>query len=206
MDILRAVMIFIPAYLAGAIPFGLLFTKLFSGVDVRSVGSGNIGATNVLRAAGSKAAAITLLADCLKGLLPALAVRLWLQDDVLAAVAGGAAVLGHTFPVYLRFKGGKGVATGFGVILAVTPLFGLVCLLIWLGAARAWRYSSLAALVSFFSYPVLVFGSSPESRPLGVLSLFLAGMIYVRHRENIKRLLAGTEPKIGRKGQDGPAA
>lgn len=199
MEIFRSVIIIVLAYLCGAIPFGLLFTKLFTGKDVRSVGSGNIGATNVLRAAGKKAAVLTLLADCLKGLVPVLVVRLLLPDEALEVLTGIAAVLGHNFPVFLGFKGGKGVATSYGVALAVTPLLGLVCLLIWLGATLVWRYSSLSALISFLAYPFLVFSIYPDTRPLGSLALFLAGMIYIRHRENIKRLVAGTEPKIGKK-------
>lgn len=199
METATSLILIVLAYLLGAVPFGLLFTKAFSGVDVRSVGSGNIGATNVMRAAGKKAAVLTLLADCLKGLVPVLIIRLWLQADALAVLAGIAAVLGHNFPLFLGFKGGKGVATSYGVMLAVTPWLGFVCLIVWLGAALIWRYSSLSALISFLSYPFLVFTRYPESRPLGALALFLAGMIYFRHRENIKRLLAGTEPKIGQK-------
>jgi len=147
----------IVSYLLGAIPFGLLFSRLFSNVDVRTVGSGNIGATNVLRAAGKKAAALTLFADCFKGLLPVLAVQFLSHDETLASVSGAASVLGHNFPVYLGFKGGKGVATSFGVVLATAPWIGLVCLIAWLLAAAAWRYSSLSALLSFMLYPVLIF-------------------------------------------------
>ncbi|HAR46628.1 MAG TPA: acyl-phosphate glycerol 3-phosphate acyltransferase [Nitrospiraceae bacterium] len=187
------------AYLIGAIPFGLLFSKMFLGIDVRSVGSGNIGATNVLRAGGKTAALLTLLADGLKGALPVLAVRYLFPAEHLIAVAGAAAVIGHNFPVYLGFKGGKGAATGFGVILAVSPLIGVICLLTWLGAALLWKYSSLAALTAFAAYPALTFSLAPDSNPLSSLSLFIAGLIYIRHRENIKRLLAGKEPKIGEK-------
>lgn len=185
------------AYLLGAVPFGMLFTRIFSGIDVRSVGSGNIGATNVLRAAGKKAAILTLLADALKGLLPVLAVRALFHDDYVTVLTGASAILGHNFPVYLRFKGGKGVATSFGVVLAVSPWIGLASLLAWLAAAAAWRYSSLSALIAFALYPVLTFLFRPGSRPLGLLALFVSGMIYYRHRDNIKRLLAGTESKIG---------
>ncbi len=199
MDVLRSAIVIVSAYLIGAVPFGLVFTRLLSGIDVRSVGSGNIGATNVLRAAGKKAAALTLIADCLKGFLPVLIVSLWLRDDAVTALAGTAAVLGHNFPVCIGFKGGKGVATSFGVILAATPWLGVVCLLLWLGAALVWRYSSLSALISFLAYPFLVFHFLPESRSFGSLALFLAGMIYFRHRENIKRLLNREEPKIGQK-------
>jgi len=188
------------SYLLGAIPFGLLFTKLFSNIDVRTVGSGNIGATNVLRAAGKKAAILTLLADILKGFLPVLIVHLLINNDVTTVLTGAAAILGHNFPVYLRFKGGKGVATSLGVVLAISPWIGLVSLLAWGVAAFLWKYSSLSALVAFACYPLLTFFTAkPDSKPQEALSIFIFGMIYYRHRENIKRLIAGTEPKIGKK-------
>ncbi len=187
------------SYLIGAVPFGLFFGKMFSNVDVRSVGSGNIGATNVLRAAGKKAAVLTLLADCLKGVLPVLAVKFIVQDDTITSLSGAAAVLGHNYPVYLAFKGGKGVATSFGVALAVAPWIGLACMITWLIVALIWRYSSLSALIAFALFPVFTIIVYRGSRPLGLLSLFVFGMIYYRHRENIKRLIAGNEPKIGQK-------
>jgi len=199
MSTVLQVLFIIGSYLLGAVPFGLIFTKLLSRVDVRTVGSGNIGATNVLRAAGKKAALLTLLADALKGYLPVLIAKLLFQDDYVTILCGAAAVLGHNFPVYLKFKGGKGVATSYGVVLAVSPFIGLFCLLAWLLAAFLWRYSSLSALVSFACYPILTFlMTTHASRPYGLLSLFIFGMIYYRHRENIKRLLAGTESKIGK--------
>jgi glycerol-3-phosphate acyltransferase PlsY len=187
------------SYLIGAVPSGLFFSKMFSNIDVRSVGSGNIGATNVLRAAGKKAAVLTLLADCLKGVLPVLVVKFMFQDDTITGLSGAAAVLGHNYPIYLAFKGGKGVATSFGVVLTVAPWIGLACLITWLIIALIWRYSSLSALIAFALFPVFTFIAYPGSRPRGLLSLFVFGMIYYRHRENIKRLLAGTEPKIGQK-------
>ncbi len=199
MNIFFEILTIILSYFLGAVPFGLIFSRLFSGVDVRTVGSGNIGATNVLRASGKKAAILTLLADCLKGLVPVLAVKLLFHDDVATLLAGAASVLGHNFPIYLGFKGGKGVATSYGVVLAAAPVTGLICLCAWLIAALVWRYSSLSALISFAFYPALTFGLHGESKPLGLLSLFIFGMIYYRHRENIKRLIAGTEPKIGKK-------
>jgi len=188
------------SYLAGAIPFGLLFARLFADVDVRTIGSGNIGATNVLRASGKKAAVLTLLADCLKGFLPVFVVHSLFHNDVISALTGAAAVVGHNYPVYLKFKGGKGVATSFGVVLAVTPLIGLACLIIWLAAAFFWRYSSLSSLIAFSCYPIITLSISADShKPLKALSLFIFGMMYYRHRENIKRLLAGTESKIGQR-------
>jgi glycerol-3-phosphate acyltransferase PlsY len=199
MNTLLQVLSILASYLLGAVPFGLIFTKLLSSVDVRTVGSGNIGATNVLRAAGKKAALLTLLADGLKGYLPTLIARLVFQDEYVTILCGAAAVLGHNFPVYLKFKGGKGVATSYGVVLAVSPFIGLLCLIAWLLAALLWRYSSLSALVSFACYPLLTFlMTTPASRPYRLLSVFVFGMIYYRHRENIKRLIAGTESKIGK--------
>lgn len=199
MEILLDVLLVLFAYLLGAVPFGLLITRLLTGEDVRSVGSGNIGATNVLRAAGKKAAALTLIADCLKGAVPVLLAPLLREGTVLPVMTGMAAVLGHNFPVYLRFRGGKGVATGYGAMLALTPWPGAACLFIWIATALLWRYSSLSALISFGAYPFLVFTFYPESRPLGFFAMFLAGMIYIRHRENIRRLLEGSETKIGGK-------
>jgi glycerol-3-phosphate acyltransferase PlsY len=188
------------SYLIGAIPFGILFTNLFSRVDVRTVGSGNIGATNVLRAAGKKAAVLTLLADALKGYLPVLIAQALFQEATITALVGAASILGHNFPIYLKFKGGKGVATGYGVILAIAPWIGLLCLLAWLVAALIWRYSSLAALISFACYPIATFiTATSASRPYQLLSLCIFGLIYYRHRENIRRLVAGIEPKIGNK-------
>ncbi len=187
------------SYLIGAVPFGLIFARLFSGIDVRAVGSGNIGATNVLRASGKKAAALTLLADAMKGFLPVFAVHLLFHNDVTSVLCGVAAVLGHNFPVYLNFKGGKGVATSYGVVLAVSPWIGLFTLLMWVLSAIIWRYSSLSALISFACYPLMTFIFPPSEKSYAALSLFVFGMIYFRHRENIKRLLIGTEPKIGEK-------
>jgi glycerol-3-phosphate acyltransferase PlsY len=199
MNVLYPILAILLSYFIGAVPFGLFFGKIFSNIDVRSVGSGNIGATNVLRAAGKKAAVMTLLADCLKGLLPVLAVKFMFHDDAITGLTGAASILGHNYPIYLAFKGGKGVATSFGVVLAVAPQIGAVCLITWLIVALIWRYSSLSALIAFALYPVITFIAYPVSRPLGLLSLFVFGLIYYRHRENIKRLLAGTEPKIGQK-------
>jgi glycerol-3-phosphate acyltransferase PlsY len=200
MDTVLRILLIVFSYLLGAVPFGLIFSNVFSRVDVRNVGSGNIGATNVLRAAGKTAALLTLLADALKGYLPVLAATLIFRDDSITALTGTAAILGHNFPIYLGFKGGKGVATSYGVVLAVSPWTGFIILLIWPIAAYIWRYSSLSALISMAFYPILTFTTtSPVSKPFGLLSLFVFGIIYYRHRENIKRLIAGTEPKIGKK-------
>ncbi len=187
------------SYLIGSVPFGLIFTRLIAGVDVRTVGSGNIGATNVLRAAGKKAAVLTLLSDCAKGFVPAIVANIFSEFPTLGVVCGISAVLGHNYPIFLGFKGGKGVATSLGVMLALTPWIALVCLVVWLASATIWKYSSLAALLAFAAYPGIVFPLLSDNRPLQFLALFLFSMIYYRHRDNIKRLLAGSESKIGEK-------
>ena len=199
MSPLPAIIAVLGAYLLGAIPFGLFIAKAMAGVDVRTVGSGNIGATNVLRAAGVKAAVLTLLADCLKGGIPVLLAGRLVPGPWVPVMAGMAAILGHNYPVYLGFRGGKGVATSLGVVLAASPWIGLLCLATWLAAAYLWRYSSLSSLVAFAVYPVAIFVTRSDDAPQGLLSLFVFGMMYYRHRENIKRLLAGTEPRIGQK-------
>jgi glycerol-3-phosphate acyltransferase PlsY len=198
-SLLSAAAAILGAYLLGAIPFGLFIAKALAGIDVRTVGSGNIGATNVLRAAGAKAAVLTLLADSLKGALPVLLAGIFIPEPWVPALTGMAAIAGHNYPVYLRFRGGKGVATSLGVVLASAPWIGLLCLITWLAAALLWRYSSLSALVAFAAYPLITFAVRSSDAPQGALSLFVFGMMYYRHRENIRRLLAGTEPRIGQK-------
>jgi glycerol-3-phosphate acyltransferase PlsY len=198
MSTVSQILTIMASYLLGSVPFGLIFSRLLSDVDVRTIGSGNIGATNVLRAAGKAAAILTLLADVLKGLIPVLLLRYYLHDDIVTALSGAAVILGHNFSVFLKFKGGKGVATSFGVVLGIAPLTGSICLIIWMLVAYIWRYSSLAALLSFTCYLGSTFlSSSEQSKYNGLLALFIFGMIYYRHRENIRRLLSGTEPKIG---------
>jgi glycerol-3-phosphate acyltransferase PlsY len=186
------------AYLLGSVPFGLLVARLQGNVDLRRVGSGNIGATNVLRAVGKGAAAVTLLGDIGKGAAAvAMARGLGASSGVVAAVALGA-VLGHLFPLFLGFRGGKGVATTLGVVLAAMPAVGGLLLVVWLLVATVWRYSSLAALAAAASLPGLVWLLDGRGAMLllgGVLTLLL----FWRHRENIQRLLRGTEGKIGQK-------
>jgi len=185
------------AYLLGSVPFGLLIGWC-RGVDVRERGSRNIGATNVLRVVGKAEAAGTLLLDGLKGAAPVLAARALAAGDAWVAAAGLSAFLGHCFPVFLRFRGGKGVATGLGAVLAALPLVGLTAVLVWLLTALCFRYSSLAALVAAGSIPVAT--AAREGRgPLLVFTVALAALIVVRHHENIRRLWRGEEQKIGQK-------
>lgn len=185
-------------YLSGSIPFGLILTKLAGLGDVRKIGSGNIGATNVLRTGNKKLAAGVLLCDALKGTIPVLVVH-WLLGLEASLVAGFGAFLGHLFPVWLKFKGGKGVATYLGVLLAAAPLFVLVFAVVWLGMAKIFRYSSLAALTAAVAVPAALWIAGLDK----VAALFTAMSIItiLKHHTNIQRLLAGTESRIGDKGK-----
>jgi glycerol-3-phosphate acyltransferase PlsY len=187
-------------YVSGSIPFGLLIAKASKGVDVRGIGSGNIGATNVLRAAGKGAAALTLALDMLKGWAPVALGRIVGASDALVAGVALAAFLGHLYPVFLRFRGGKGVATFLGVLLALLPKVAFLVAGVWLLIAAVFRYSSLAALVAAAASPLLVWLLDGR-RGFVALAVVLSGFILIRHRENMRRLLAGEERRIGRKLQ-----
>ncbi len=183
-------------YLLGSIPFGLILTRLAGTVDVRSIGSGNIGATNVLRTGRKGLAAATLIADMLKGTAAVLiAARLWGQDA--AMVAGFGAFIGHLFPVWLKFKGGKGVATYIGALLGLAWPFALAFCAIWLLVAWLTRFSSLAALVASLSMPPILWWSHHDD--LAALFAGLTVLLWFMHRANIARLRAGTEGRIGAK-------
>ncbi len=186
------------AYLLGAVPFGLLVARRQGGVDLRRVGSGNIGATNVLRAVGRGAAALTLLGDIGKGAAAVAVGKAAGAAPGVLALVGLTAVLGHVFPVTLRFRGGKGVATTLGVVLVAMPVVGALLLLIWLAVAGLTRYSSLSALVAALALPI--FAWLLDGRPAMILlGIALLLLILLRHRENIRRLWQGTEGKIGEK-------
>ncbi|WP_187772070.1 glycerol-3-phosphate 1-O-acyltransferase PlsY [Agrobacterium sp. B1(2019)] len=183
-------------YLLGSIPFGLLLTRMAGLGDVRKIGSGNIGATNVLRTGNKKLAAATLLLDALKGTAAVLVANaLWGYEASL--VAGFFAFLGHLFPVWLGFKGGKGVATYIGVLLGAAPLMMLAFALIWIATAFITRYSSLSALVAMVIIPVALWVLGPEKTAL--LVTLLSVISWLKHHENIRRLVVGTESRIGQK-------
>ncbi|MFO1012634.1 MAG: glycerol-3-phosphate 1-O-acyltransferase PlsY [Caulobacteraceae bacterium] len=192
-------------YLLGSIPFGVIATRLGGAGDIRQVGSGNIGATNVLRTGRRDLAAITLIGDAGKGALAALLIRFILHDETLVAVAAGMAFLGHLFPVWLGFKGGKGVATFFGTLLAVMPLVGLLAGATWIAMAVLFRLSSLAALTAAALAPLYVFATDQTPIARLWLAVFMAVLIYIRHIENVQRLLKGQEPKIGGSKAAAPA-
>jgi glycerol-3-phosphate acyltransferase PlsY len=186
-------------YLFGSIPFGIILTRLAGGPDLRSIGSGNIGATNVLRTGNKKLAAATLVGDMLKGTVAVLVGGHFLGGPEAALAAGVGAFLGHLFPVWLRFKGGKGVATYIGVLIGVKASIALVFAAVWLSLAYLFRYSSLAALVASVLTPLLLWFwvGMPKA---AIVMAGLSVLLWIMHRENIARLLAGREGKIGQKG------
>lgn len=194
----------IGSYLVGSIPFGLVLGKI-AGVDVRAAGSGNIGATNVARLVGKKIGGLTLICDALKAILPMLAVGWLLENgsrrELLLALCGGAAFLGHLYPLYLRFQGGKGVATALGIFLYLAPVAAGIDLLIFVGVVYNWGYVSLGSLTAALMMPGLVWlltGSISKS----VLALGIGVLIWVKHRENIVRLMQHKE-KSWRKDAQG---
>jgi acyl phosphate:glycerol-3-phosphate acyltransferase len=183
-------------YLLGSIPFGLVFTRLAGTQDIRSIGSGSIGATNVLRTGRKSLAAATLLADALKGTVAVLAMAWWCGSDC-GLIAGVGAFLGHLFPVWLAFKGGKGVATFLGVLIVVSWPLVLVFGAIWLTLAALTRYSSVASLAACSAVPVCFWYTGALREALTFL--LMAVLSFIMHRGNIARLRAGTEGKIGQK-------
>jgi acyl phosphate:glycerol-3-phosphate acyltransferase len=201
MDLLAVIAFAALGYGLGSIPFGLVLTRAAGLGDVRRIGSGNIGTTNVLRTGRRDLAAATLLLDALKGTAAVLIAMRWGPEAALAA--GFFAFIGHLYPVWLRFRGGKGVATYIGVLLAFAPPVVIVFALAWIGTAAATRYSSLSALVASAATPLalLVFGY-----PTAVTILFavLSAILIAKHRENISRLRAGTESRIGQKSAPMP--
>ena len=199
MPFVEASLVVLGAYGLGSIPFGLVVAKLFGLGDLRRIGSGNIGATNVLRT-GSKAAALaTLLLDGGKGVVAVLAATGLAGSPGDTAVAAVAVVLGHCFPVWLGFRGGKGVATGIGAVFAMQPLAGLAMGAAWLATAALGRISSLAALVSYGCCPVALYllSDAESGAVFAAAGLAVAAVSWWRHRDNIARILGGTEPRIG---------
>jgi len=209
---MKFALLIIGAYLLGSIPFGIIIAKAH-GKDLRSIGSGNIGATNLARALGKKWAYFCFALDAGKGLVPMLAATrlIYTTPDIwrliLTLAVGCAAVLGHIFPVYIKFKGGKGVATGFGVAAGFWPYFTIcaaAALVVWVVVAFRWRYISLASIIASVFFPVtlvLAIAINPawsfsELWPLLIAAAAIPAIVIIRHRENIKRLMAGTESKI----------
>ncbi len=198
LDLLTAISAIALGYLAGSIPFGLLLTRAAGLADIRHIGSGNIGATNVLRTGSKPMAAATLACDIVKGTVPVI-VFLWWSGEAAALLAGLAAFLGHVYPVWLRFRGGKGVATYLGILFGLNWAYGLVFIAVWLAIAAMFRISSLAALTASTVMPLVALY---QGRWLVAAVLAVIGLaIYFTHRANIARLRRGEEAKIdlGRK-------
>lgn len=191
---LSSIALCIFAYLMGSVSTAIIVCKVLRYPDPRSEGSNNPGTTNVLRIAGKFPAILTLIGDVAKGVIPVLVGRWLLMDDYILAMMGLCAFLGHLYPVFFHFEGGKGVATALGVITTLSWSTGLAVMLIWLIVAVLWRFSSLAALISWTLAPLMVyFFAKGFFYPMAVMSILLI----IRHRENIKKLLSGTESRIG---------
>jgi len=191
-------------YLVGSIPFGLILTKSSGLGDIRNIGSGNIGATNVLRTGNKKLAFITLIMDAGKGtfaiylgvlLFNFLEISNFVSLELLKSIIATVSVVGHCFPIWLKFKGGKGVATGLGAILFLNLTIGIIALLIWIIIAKLFKMSSLSALFTYFIVPILIYYYDKENY-FFIASLLISIICWFQHRENIKRLLKGLEPKI----------
>jgi glycerol-3-phosphate acyltransferase PlsY len=196
--------LFLFGYFIGSIPFGLILTKLSGLGDIRNIGSGNIGATNVLRTGNKKIALLTLILDGGKGALAIFItslffnfflIRSFIDLELLQSLVAVGAVIGHCFPVWLRFRGGKGVATGFGLIITLNIFVGLAALLIWIITTKIFKISSMSALLAYLLIPILMFFNSTENYFL-IASLLISSICWFQHRENIRRLINGSEPKI----------
>jgi glycerol-3-phosphate acyltransferase PlsY len=191
----KEIILVICAYLIGSIPTGLLLAKAFGGVDIRSEGSGNIGATNVYRTMGRKVGLLTLLGDCMKGVIPVVAAKSLGLPLAWVALVGLSAFLGHVYTIFLGFKGGKGVATALGVFLAASPWAVLAVLVIFSLVLYKWRYVSLASITAAALMPSLVALLYKQPALVG-MTLVIAALVIFKHRENIQRLKAGTENKF----------
>lgn len=195
------VLMAIAGYVFGAIPFGLVVSKAMGLADPRTVGSRNVGFTNMLRVSGTKAGLLTLLGDMGKGWVMGWAAMHWLADEPFIMVVALSPILGHVFSPFLNFKGGKGVATALGAVLGLSPSMGALLLLIWVGTVAIWRYSSGGALAAFGLFPVVAIVNEQRQEFL-VFSIIVSALIWFKHKDNIVRLWKGTESKIGQKKQE----
>jgi glycerol-3-phosphate acyltransferase PlsY len=182
-------------YLLGSVPVGLVFTKLFSKVDPRKAGSKNIGATNIFRTAGKALGVLTLVGDVAKGAAPIWIAIQWGLSDLWIAIAGLSPFLGHVFPIFLGFKGGKGVATALGIYFVVSPIAVLIEFFLFAGLVWKWRYISLGSISCTTTIPILIAFFRSESQAYFILSVVIAALVLYRHQSNISRLLQGTENK-----------
>ena len=197
------VLLVLGGYVLGSVPTGILVGRAW-GVDIRQVGSGNIGMANVLRSVGKKAAAVTMLGDMLKGLVPVVAAHLLTGNEWVVAAVALAAVVGHCWPVFLRFKGGKGVATGAGTSIGLVPVVGLALFAFWWAVVLVSKYTSLGAIAVMVVSPV-VFLLSGQPAPYVLYTVIGGALVLWRHRENARALVKGTERKIGEDAEEGGA-
>jgi glycerol-3-phosphate acyltransferase PlsY len=196
MDSLLFIFVLIVVYLIAAIPTGIVLTRLMGGEDVRQKGSGNIGATNVYRVAGKMAGVLTLTGDTLKGFLPLLAIKSWLAPTpTQLGLAGAIAIIAHCYPVYLKFRGGKGIATALGIFLVISPQAVLGALVIFVLAVATTRLISLGSVLAALSAPLLILMLG-HPQPIFLATLFIAMLVIWRHRSNIRRLIDGTEDRF----------
>lgn len=186
---LSFVLLLVFAYLLGAVPFGLLWGRIFADVDIRDFGSGNIGATNMNRILGKKLGAATLASDILKAVFVVVLAELFLRDKLQASLVGFAAIVGHCYPIYLKFKGGKGVATTFGTILVISPVTALVAAVIWIIVFRISKISALSALVAAIVIPFLLYFE--QGLKVAEVFLLVVVLIFIRHKSNIQRIREG---------------
>jgi acyl phosphate:glycerol-3-phosphate acyltransferase len=198
MDIIKTGILITLSFLVGSIPFGIIVAKA-KGVDLRKVGSGNIGATNVLRSMGKWAAALTLLGDIMKGALAVALGRYFGADVFHEGLCGIAAIMGHNFSIFLKFRGGKGVATSLGVLLVYSPFVACVTIALWVIVSVFTKYSSLGALMSFGLVPLNIFLLDFEHKEKLFIGIMITLLILIRHRDNMSRLIKGTERKIGQR-------
>ena len=182
-------------YLFGSVPTGLLLTKLFSKIDPRKMGSKNIGATNIFRTAGKRLGILTLVGDLLKGAIPVVIAIQWGESDLWIAIAGLTPILGHIFPIFLGFRGGKGVATALGTYLVISPIAVFIECLIFAGIVWKWKFISLGSLTCATTIPILIAFIRSDSKAYFMISVIIAALILYRHQSNISRLLQGTENK-----------
>jgi glycerol-3-phosphate acyltransferase PlsY len=207
---LTLLLLVVIAYFLGSIPFGLIFGRFFAKKDIREVGSGNIGATNVTRVAGPLPGILTLLFDVAKGALAVLIASRFTNHNATAMMlAAIAALIGHCYPIWLRFKGGKGIATGLGVFTALSPFAGLSALAVFIIVALTWRYASLGSIAAAAAMPLFVylFWAPGLAPPLIITfgTLFATGLVIFKHDANLRRLIEGTEPRFGAgKTEDDP--
>ena len=195
---LLCLLLVILGYALGAIPFGIVVSKAFDLSDPRTIGSRNVGFTNVLRVSGAKAGILTLVGDMGKGWLVSWAAMQWLHTESFIMVAALSPIIGHICSPLLRFKGGKGVATALGSVLGLSPSIGSLLLVIWLGAVAIWRYSSGGALAAFGLFPVVAIVNEQRQEFL-IFAIVVSTLVWIKHKDNIVRLWKGTEGKIGQK-------